>query len=445
MGRRAHRHRRAVICADSTEAVRALRARAEPGCATGRAEDAAEQRLFTPDPELSGRALLDAVRTAWLDGAEVDWEEFYAGERRRRIPLPTYPFEGRRVWLEPPSDSAGADAVKGPHPLIGANVSTLAEHRYATTLTGDEFFVADHRVDGRAIMPAVGYLEMARAAGALSLPTGAGSLARVSFERPLSFPHGPRTVHVELTPHGDGARFTITDPTGTAAGEPEICARPSCPARPPPTPRHRWTRPPSRRAAPTCSPQPDLYGLLRARGLDYGPAMRSLRELRRGDAEALGVLELPPTPSRRGSGTRTTLSCTRRCWTPRCTRWSACSPPARTRAPPTCRWRSAPSTCSRRCPGTASPTSRCPPTAEGRSRPRRTSTSSTPRDARSPACATCPCAPSGTAATSPGPPSSPASGSRRLPMPRRPRPPARGSSSPTTPHARAARSAQGRR
>ncbi len=302
LGRRAHRHRRAVICADSAEAVRALRARAEPGCATGQAEDAAEQRLFTPGPELSGRALLDAVRTAWLDGAEVDWEEFYAGERRRRVPLPTYPFEGRRVWLEPPSDSAGADAVKGPHPLIGANVSTLAEHRYATTLTGDEFFVADHRVDGRAIMPAVGYLEMARAAGALSLPTGARSLARVSFERPLSFPHGPRTVHVELTPHGDGARFAITDPAGTAAGEPEIYARGElsgtapADAPPPVDPAAVAARCPDLLAAA------DLYGLLRARGLDYGPAMRSLRELRRGDAEALGVLELPADAFPAGEG-----------------------------------------------------------------------------------------------------------------------------------------------
>ncbi|THC51890.1 SDR family NAD(P)-dependent oxidoreductase [Streptomyces sp. A1499] len=294
MGRQAHRHRRAVICAGPAEAVRALRAaRAEPGRATGEAPAADGQRPFTPDPQLAGRALLDAVRTAWLDGAEVDWAGFYAGERRRRVPLPTYPFEGRRVWLEPPPEPAAAAPAEGPHPLLGANVSTLAEHRYATTLTGEEFFIADHRVEGRAIMPAVAYLEMARAAGALSLPPGTRAVARVSFERPLSFGHGPRTVHVELTPHGDAARFAITDRTTTATGEPEVFARGELSARAPadaPAPADPAA---IGERCPDLLAAADLYDLLRTRGLDYGPAMRSLRELRRGGDEALAVLELP--------------------------------------------------------------------------------------------------------------------------------------------------------
>ncbi|MEV0123623.1 SDR family NAD(P)-dependent oxidoreductase [Streptomyces sp. NPDC050703] len=303
MGRRAHRYRRAVICADPAGAVRALRAaRAEPGRPAGEAPAADGQRPFTPDPQLTDRALLDAVRTAWLDGAEVDWAEFYAGERRRRVPLPTYPFEGRRVWLEPPPETAVATA-DGPHPLIGANVSTLAEHRYATTLTGDEFYIADHRVEGRAIMPAVAYLEMARAAGALSLPPGARTLARVSFERPLSFGHGPRTVHVELTPHGDAARFAITDRTATASGEPEVFARGELSATDPadaPAPADPAA---IAERCPDLLAAAGLYDLLRARGLDYGPAMRSLRELRRGGDEALAVLELPDGPFPAGDRT----------------------------------------------------------------------------------------------------------------------------------------------
>ncbi|MGV9878592.1 SDR family NAD(P)-dependent oxidoreductase [Streptomyces sp. NPDC003006] len=298
MGRRAHRHRRAVICADRAEAVRALRERTEPGCATGDGEATGEQRTFTPDAGLSGRALLDAVRTAWLDGADVDWARFYADERRRRVPLPTYPFEGRRVWLDPAADpeDAGEGTPEPLHPLLGANVSTLAEHRYATTLTGDEFYLADHRVAGEPIMPAVGHLEMARAAGALSLPATAPTgpaLSRISFERPLSFAQGPRTVHIRLSPHGDGARFTIAAPQDGATGEPEVFARgelavPGPGEAPAPVdPAALAERCPERLAAP------ELYELLRARGLHYGPAMRSLRELRRGEDQALGVLELP--------------------------------------------------------------------------------------------------------------------------------------------------------
>jgi acyl transferase domain-containing protein len=45
--------------------------------------------------------LLHAVGTAWLNGAPVSWEGFYRDERRRRVPLPTYPFERQRYWIGP--------------------------------------------------------------------------------------------------------------------------------------------------------------------------------------------------------------------------------------------------------------------------------------------------------------------------------------------------------
>ncbi|MEU3626401.1 hypothetical protein BS329_08865 [Amycolatopsis coloradensis] len=43
-------------------------------------------------------ALLDALGGLWRAGVEIDWAGFAAREDRRRIPLPTYPFEGERHW-----------------------------------------------------------------------------------------------------------------------------------------------------------------------------------------------------------------------------------------------------------------------------------------------------------------------------------------------------------
>ncbi len=47
----------------------------------------------------------------WTSGIAVDWSAFYpdppagadsaAGRRRMRVPLPTYPFQRRRFWVEP--------------------------------------------------------------------------------------------------------------------------------------------------------------------------------------------------------------------------------------------------------------------------------------------------------------------------------------------------------
>jgi acyl transferase domain-containing protein len=44
--------------------------------------------------------LLTTMARLWLAGVEIDWNGFYAQQQRRRIPLPTYPFERQRYWIE---------------------------------------------------------------------------------------------------------------------------------------------------------------------------------------------------------------------------------------------------------------------------------------------------------------------------------------------------------
>ncbi|WP_407884225.1 SDR family NAD(P)-dependent oxidoreductase [Scytonema sp. NUACC26] len=45
--------------------------------------------------------LLTTLGKLWLAGVQVDWSGFYACEQRHRLPLPTYPFEHQRYWIEP--------------------------------------------------------------------------------------------------------------------------------------------------------------------------------------------------------------------------------------------------------------------------------------------------------------------------------------------------------
>jgi amino acid adenylation domain-containing protein len=44
--------------------------------------------------------LLTTLGRLWMAGASVDWQAFAAQERRRRVALPTYPFERQRYWVE---------------------------------------------------------------------------------------------------------------------------------------------------------------------------------------------------------------------------------------------------------------------------------------------------------------------------------------------------------
>lgn len=47
------------------------------------------------------RLLLTTLGKLWLLNIPIDWNGFYANEQRRRIVLPTYPFERQHYWLEP--------------------------------------------------------------------------------------------------------------------------------------------------------------------------------------------------------------------------------------------------------------------------------------------------------------------------------------------------------
>ncbi len=49
--------------------------------------------------------ILQTLGQLWLTGMAINWDEFYQEEKRDRIPLPTYPFEREKYWIEPSQDS----------------------------------------------------------------------------------------------------------------------------------------------------------------------------------------------------------------------------------------------------------------------------------------------------------------------------------------------------
>jgi acyl transferase domain-containing protein len=59
---------------------------------------------------------LSALGRLWLKGAPLNWGRFYGRERRRRVPLPTYPFEKQRYWIGPAEGGAGAGSAAPPEP-----------------------------------------------------------------------------------------------------------------------------------------------------------------------------------------------------------------------------------------------------------------------------------------------------------------------------------------
>ncbi|HEX2078088.1 MAG TPA: amino acid adenylation domain-containing protein [Longimicrobium sp.] len=66
------------------------------------------------DDAADTRALADAVGRLWSAGVPVDWAAYGQGRGGRRIPLPTYPFERRRYYLEAPRGATAGVALPLP-------------------------------------------------------------------------------------------------------------------------------------------------------------------------------------------------------------------------------------------------------------------------------------------------------------------------------------------
>jgi amino acid adenylation domain-containing protein len=64
--------------------------------------------------------LLETLGQMWMAGVEIEWDKFYP-ERHTRIPLPTYPFERKRYWIEPSQPQA---AKFGYVPIWERSIST---------------------------------------------------------------------------------------------------------------------------------------------------------------------------------------------------------------------------------------------------------------------------------------------------------------------------------
>jgi len=80
-----------------------------------------------PHPDERGAdlsVLLHNIGRMWLAGVEIDWSRLYSGERRRRIALPSYPFERQSYWIDPQKHQPAGGGANGQTSLRKkANVS----------------------------------------------------------------------------------------------------------------------------------------------------------------------------------------------------------------------------------------------------------------------------------------------------------------------------------
>jgi acyl transferase domain-containing protein len=154
--------------------------------------------------------LLAAVAALYVRGAQIDWLAFDRDYLRRRVSLPTYPFQRERHWIESPDPAlppvtpgAVSPALETEHPLLGRTILSprLTDIVHEVALgVGTHPYLNDHRVFGAPVFPATGYFEAIRAALA-KLSEGDCRIEELAIEDALVFPEtGTRTMQLILSP-----------------------------------------------------------------------------------------------------------------------------------------------------------------------------------------------------------------------------------------------------
>lgn len=88
-----------------------------------------------------------------------------------RVSLPTYVFEKKRYWLKKGKETRNDKRKKVNSILLDYLEQSEPELLFSKTLRMEDFYVRDHMVNGKHILPGVIYLEMARQAGEEAVDT----------------------------------------------------------------------------------------------------------------------------------------------------------------------------------------------------------------------------------------------------------------------------------
>ena len=159
---------------------------------------------------LSKRGELNEILTSLAElyrrGYEVDWDGFNRPYPRRRVSLPTYPFEHRRFWIE--ADATERSTASLSNGLTGVRLrSALPDAQFESAYSLQRFaYLDDHRIYGMPVLPTTAGLTALRDAARQYFGSDAVEIANLQYREAMVLPEsGERIVQSILTPLDDSA------------------------------------------------------------------------------------------------------------------------------------------------------------------------------------------------------------------------------------------------
>ncbi len=147
--------------------------------------------------------MLNTVGRLYVRGLKISFATIY-DKPARPVPLPSYPFQKERYWIESKESFTPKQSV-GQHPLLGSEQTSVLlpnNSNWTVELKSDYVAYLNSSVDRREIaLPESAYLEMAIAASKQSLHAQHPVLRNIIFKNVLNMQvNDTRELHFTLSP-----------------------------------------------------------------------------------------------------------------------------------------------------------------------------------------------------------------------------------------------------
>ncbi|HVT97873.1 MAG TPA: beta-ketoacyl synthase N-terminal-like domain-containing protein, partial [Acidobacteriaceae bacterium] len=286
MGRAAMSERLAVVAGNRTEAAGKLRAwlRGDMIGGISSGHISAGQRGA---PHVDASATPWQISEAWAQGAKPDWKQRCGARRLRRAQLPKYPFQRERYWIEHSKETRGIGDATG-RGMLGRRLRVAGVRAQYETRLQPDGWIGEHEVEGEAVLPATGHIELMLEAGADTLGT-ACVLEELSLQTRLEIAED-RRVQVTVEEETAGRSRVRIYAEGTERNWERVA--------------EAWLRPAEksksegedvdalRRRLRQRAGREAFYSGMATRGIHFGERFRGVDGLWSGEGEALGEIAL---------------------------------------------------------------------------------------------------------------------------------------------------------
>ncbi|MEA5619314.1 SDR family NAD(P)-dependent oxidoreductase [Cronbergia sp. UHCC 0137] len=237
------------------------------------------------------QTILSSLASLYMQGLDINWENFNDNQPHQRVILPTYSFQRQKFWVDK-LEFTPHSPTSNLHPLLGQKLQLAKSEKIyfqSQISRNNPDFLQQHQVFDKIIMPAAGYIEIAIAAATQIFKSDSYNLQNIQIIQPLTTTN-ETTLQLILTPlEKQTYQFEILSLCASAPLRETTHVTGTIQTSPPP--------PDSPQIPTTCTQKIDpttYYQTCEKVGIQYGKSFQAIQQLWRGENQALGEIKLSP-------------------------------------------------------------------------------------------------------------------------------------------------------